>query len=126
MTDTLNLTKEYFIEKFKAIPDENWSSNGDLQDKQNPAKGCAQFHLGMTYDETSSEVEANALANILLANAKKLSKSDEFLKKIFTHFKDKKKELYMNDNDIILIINDTAPERNLHPKEAMLQCLREC
>lgn len=113
-------TKEYFIEKFTAIPDELWKVGADA-DPENPAIGCALFHLGVAWRSGIKDdyTEANALADLIIANSKILSKHNKYLKKSF--------KLYIKGDllrtDIIFVINDTAPALGRHPKEAILHIL---
>jgi len=58
-------TKEYFIEKFEAIPEEEWTE-GDLVTKliNEKCQRCALGHCGMTTYEIITE-EAEALSMLL-------------------------------------------------------------
>lgn len=73
MQNTTEITKEYFIEKLQAIPDENWIDDGDLYDEKNPLRGCLLFHLGVKniYEPTE---EALALSVLIKSNLEKLAK----------------------------------------------------
>ncbi len=75
-------TKEYFIEKLGAIPDENWIANGDYYDKNNPKKGCLLYHLGVgVNDNYEPTAEALALTEMIDVNLKKLAKKSPICKK---------------------------------------------
>lgn len=60
-------TKEYFIEKFEAIPEENWIT-GKLVHPTKPGCHCALGHCGVREDNFGSWVEtqeSKALNKIL-------------------------------------------------------------
>lgn len=59
-------TKEYFIEKFSAIPDQCWII-GELTDENNPNCHCALGHCGVSLTNDSNYVmteESEALGSI--------------------------------------------------------------
>jgi hypothetical protein len=123
-TPTINLTKEYFIKKFKAIPDENWLSNGDMFDINNPAKGCALYHLGVRWEGESNDVEADALAVLLRTNLKKIAKTHPIAKMLFDKKKkDISKEIIDDNSSMIYVFNDCSPKYDLHPKQSLIMAL---
>ncbi len=126
----MEYTKEYFIEKLKAIPDSNWLSTGDLFDKENPLCGCLLYHCGVKginnkADDNAHEFipseEALALVDMIDANVNKLKTVG-----IFNKIYDKYDNLKVVEKDnlwIGYVINDTASHLGLHPKQAILDIL---
>jgi hypothetical protein len=100
--------KEYFLNKFKAIPDEQWICNGDLQHEDKKNVGCALYHCGVREDVNHMDYvpteEALALAT-LLSKDKHLPKDDYF--------------------QIVYRINDGAGMRDMTPKQAIINALQE-
>lgn len=123
MNETAVYTKEYFIEKLSAIPDENWIANGDYYDKNNPQRGCLLYHLGVGVNENyTPTVEALALTEMIDSNLKKLAKKIEICEKIV----EKYDELIDGEDDKLTLayaINDTCHTYNKTPKQAIIECL---
>ena len=124
MEQTLN--KDFFIKKFMAIPDDKWIANGDMQDTEDTTKGCALFHLGVNWDDTSKsdDTQADALGDLLRSNLKKISVTHPIAKILIEKESDYDiKGIIENNESIIYLFNDGSSKYNLHPKQSLLMAL---
>ena len=111
-----------------AIPDDKWIANGDMQDKEDPTKGCALFHLGVDWDDASKsdDTQADALGDLLRSNLKKISETHPIAKLLIEKESNDDcdiKESIANNESIIYIFNDGSTKYDLHPKQSLLMAL---
>ncbi len=102
----MEYNKEYFIEKFKAIPDNKWICNGDLQNKDNPEIGCALFHCGVRVQGYNYIHTDESLALGKLLSKEKVINEEDYFK-------------------IVYRINDGVDLNNTTPKEAIIKALEK-
>ncbi len=104
MEFTYSYTKEYFIEKFNSIPDENWLEDGNLNHPTKENCGCALFHCGVKKDAIGSYIATEeALALIELFGGNRNNSIPPYR--------------------VVYRVNDTAYEKGLTPKQAIIEKL---
>jgi len=102
----MKYTKQYFIEKFQAIPDEKWCV-GILTSKSDPDCHCALGHCGLQVLSLENKVEeAVSLGNLLAPVYKNLhGQTSDFM-------------------DHVYEINDSAISLGKTPKQRILNALK--
>ena len=98
-------TKEYFIKKFEAIPEDKWCKT-ELTSPLDDECHCALGHCGIKDYDNVMTPEAKALVNIL----------DPIHKKVISY-------PCMGDYAVVYEINDGADKLGSTPKERILKAL---